>query len=177
MNTPAFDTNLLIDELQLGVQLNKSVHTRRRSDFGLMLSMLTDDVLAFSQFKLPETVQGKREENEDTLRNFFELPKKPLLALKNTEQISQYSQGEYFQKGEGTAFHLNEALSPKPLAFRDDKRHIEANILSNTTLYCQQKYQKQHASNVQEKLNFNVNEWLKVVQTSLVKAPLLNVAV
>ena len=85
---------------------------------------------------------------------------------------------------------------PKPLAFRDDKKHIESQVLHNTSLFTQLKHKqaaelsKAHLNQLQEAqinpslsdtdkplsqpLNFNAKAWLDGIQQSLVKAPLLN---
>lgn len=178
MESQSVNSNLLVEELQLGEQLNHCVHSERRADFALMLSMLTDDVLAHSQFKLPYTENTPAETTEDTLRKTFELPKKQRLALESLTQITEFSQAHLIEQQQLPTLHLTQALMPKPLAFRDDKTHISATVLSNTRLYCQQQHQlKKHAENNQDKENrlaFNVNEWLKSVQTAIVKAPLLS---
>ncbi|MDO6446823.1 VC2046/SO_2500 family protein [Colwellia sp. 1_MG-2023] len=177
METQSVNCNLLVEELQLGEQLNHCVHSERRADFALMLSMLTDDVLAHSQFKLPHTDNSPAKTSEDTLRKTFELPKKQRLALENMEQINEFSQAKLIEQQQLSTLHLTQALTPQPLAFRDDKTHISATVLSNTRLYCQQQHQlKKQTESTQDKENrlaFNVNEWLKSVQTAIVKAPLL----
>ncbi len=175
MNTQSLNSNLLVEELQLGEQLNHCVHSDRRSDFALMLSMLTDNVLAHSQFKLPETEHPKSITSEDLLRKEFELPDKQRLAMDTLEDINEFSQAHLIESQQLTALHLSQALMPKPLAFRDDKNHINSTVLSNTRLYCQQEYQRKKQSELssEDRLPFNVNSWLKAVQTAIVKAPLL----
>jgi hypothetical protein len=173
---------LLVEELQLGEQLNHCVHSDRRSDFALMLSMLTDDVLAHSQFKLPQTDKPTKLTTEDSLRKTFDLPKKQRLSLDDLTNIDEFSQAHLIESEQLSTLHLIQALSPKPLAFRDDKLHIESTVLSNTRLYCQQQYQiRKHVENDKDKieqennrLSFNVNAWLKSVQTAIVKAPILS---
>ena len=180
METQSVNSNLLVEELQLGEQLNHCVHSDRRSDFALMLSMLSDDVLAHSQFKLPQTEKTIELITDESLRKAFDLPKKSRLSLEDLEDINEFSQAHLIKSQHLSTLHLTQALSPKPLAFRDDKLHIDSTVLANTRLYCQQQYQlKKQAENVKEnnetnnRLPFNVNAWLKSVQTTIVKAPLL----
>ncbi|MDG1750511.1 MAG: VC2046/SO_2500 family protein [Thalassotalea sp.] len=180
METQSVNSNLLVEELQLGEQLNHCVHSNRRSDFALMLSMLTDDVLSHSQFKLPKAEQPTKLTTEESLRKTFELPKKQRLSLENLTQIDEFSQAHLIESQKLSTLHLTQALSPKPLAFRNDKLHIDSTVLSNTRLYCQQQYQlgKEAENDKGEigkdnRLAFNVNAWLKSVQTTIVKAPLL----
>lgn len=175
MNTQSIDSTILVEELQLGEKLNQCVHSHRRADFALMLSMLTDDVRAQSQFKLPQTVQDIKEVTEQTLRKRFDLPEKERLALRDLIEIDEFSQANLVQEQHLTTLHLQQALKPKPLAFRDDKHFITTNVMENTSLYCQQQHKKQQAQqSPTQRLSFNVNEWLKTVQTTIVKAPLLD---
>ncbi|WP_206486396.1 VC2046/SO_2500 family protein [Thalassotalea sp. G2M2-11] len=167
--------DILVEELQLGDKLNSCVHQNRHSDFSLMLAMLTDDVRAHSQFHLPETVDKKPLIDSELLRKRFDLPPEQRLALTNLEEISEYAQASLVENKQLTAMHLQQAMHPKPLAFRDDKAHINHSVMSNTSLYCQKKHQQKTADNTKH-LDFNVNEWLKAVQTTIVKSPLINVA-
>lgn len=171
--TQSVDSQLLVEELQLGEQLNQCVHNNRRSDFTLMLSMLTEDIRAHSQFKLPKTVQPATQTTDETLRKRLELPAKERLALDNLSAIDEFAQASLVQAQQFEMLHLMQALKPKPLAFRDDKSFIAADVISNTSLYCQQQYKKQDAEE-EERLSFNVNEWLKTVQTTIVKSPLIS---
>lgn len=172
----------LLHELQLGEQLNECVHQARRSDFSLMLAMLCDDVREQSQFILPKnapldgTSTEKSLVNDKILRKHFDLPEEPPLALNKFEEIKQFNQGDIIAKNDLASLHLINALTPKPLAFRDDAKHINSDILANTTLVCQEKYAfKQKDDVVNKPLNMHVENWLKVVKTSLVKANLIDV--
>ncbi|MBL4900526.1 MAG: hypothetical protein JKX76_12995 [Colwellia sp.] len=177
-NNIAPTAEILLHELQLGEQLNKSVHQARRADFSLMLAMLCDDVREHSQFILPQTDTSLVEQSAQTtqaLRKHFNLPKQAPLALKNVEQISQYNQSQLIADNDLVSIQLSNALSPKPLTFRDDKQHITSNILSNTSLTCQEKHTHQQVSSVLNKrVNMNAEGWLKTIQMSLVKSNLVD---
>lgn len=176
-NNIALNKEILLHELQLGEQLNKSVHQARRADFSLMLAMLCDDVREHSQFILPQSdiCDDESVQNNQLLRKHFDLPEEAPLALENIEQISQYNQGQLIASNDLVSLHLNNFLSPKPLTFRDDKLHVNSNVLSNTSLTCQEKHTNQAATSVLNKrINMNVEGWLKAVQTSLVKSSLID---
>jgi len=182
LNQQTVNSAPLLHELQLGEQLNECVHQARRSDFSLMLAMLCDDVREQSQFILPKnspidgTATEKAQANDQTLRKYFDLPEKTPIALDNVEQIKQFNQGEIIVNNDLPLLHLINALNPKPLAFRDNSKHISHNILTNTTLICQEKHaRKQKNEVVNQTLNMQVENWLKAVQTSIVKAPLVDV--
>jgi len=176
-NNIALTSEILLHELQLGEQLNESVHQARRADFSLMLAMLCDDVREHSQFILPQADDSSVDQSKQTnqaLRKHFDLPEQAPLALKNMEQISQYNQSQLVADNDLVSIQLSNALSPKPLTFRDDKQHIASDILGNTSLTCQEKHSHQQSSVVLNKrVNMNVEGWLKAVQTSLVKSSLV----
>lgn len=182
LNKQSVNSGPLLHELQLGEQLNECVHQSRRSDFSLMLAMLCDDVREQSQFILPQTapIDGTSTESKQVtnqlLRKHFDLPDEAPLALKNIEQINQFNQGQLVADNNLTSLHLINALTPKPLAFRNDNKHIISEVLSNTTLVCQEKHaQKQADKVINRPLSMHVEGWLKSIQTSLVKSNLVDV--
>lgn len=182
LNTQTVNSEPLLHELQLGERLNECVHQSRRSDFALMLAMLCDDVREQSQFVLPKTapIDGtatdKAPLTNQVLRKYFDLPEEAPLALKSVEQIKAFNQGQLVADKKLATLHLTNALSPKPLAFRNDNKHVNHDVLSNTTLVCQKKHAQHQANTVINKpLTMQVEGWLKALQTSLVKSPLVDV--
>ncbi|WP_286267204.1 VC2046/SO_2500 family protein [Thalassotalea atypica] len=161
--------NLLIHELQLGETLNKCIHSKRRADFSLMLAMLVEDAREFSQFKTPLTQDSTTDCTEQQLRKQFELPDKEPLSLTDFAQISHFNQASQLSEKQLFVMKLNDALSPKPLCFRDDKHFIETNIKSNTSLYCQHKLEADDEKAVRREA-FNANEWLKSVKNTRVQS-------
>jgi hypothetical protein len=139
--------------------------------------MLADDVQSHSQFSLPKTVPDVKNSNDATLRKEFELPENAPLALDENHTTSIFNQSELIQSNNLAELHLSNALSPKPLAFRDDKKHITQQIISNTSLYCQKKFNQQKVNNIDSdnsRLSFDAKGWLKAVHNTIVKAPLLD---
>lgn len=178
LTSETLKSEILLHELQLGEQLNESIHQARRADFSLMLAMLCDDVREQSQFILPQADDSSVDQSKQTsqaLRKHFDLPEQAPLALTNIEQISQYNQSQLIADNDLVSIQLSHALSPKPLAFRDDSKHIATNVLGNTSLTCQEKHNHQQSSAVLNKrMKMNVEGWLKAVQTSLVKSSLVD---
>ncbi|REL26752.1 hypothetical protein DXX93_09305 [Thalassotalea euphylliae] len=166
---------LLQHEHQLGESLNECVHQARRSDFALLLAMLNDDVRQQSQFLMPKTEQSEKQITDASLRAEFELPKSAELALNNIEQIQQYNQATLVSDNLMASVKLGDALNPKPLSFRDNKHHVPTDVLSNTSIHCQNRVQPtnpQDESSQQasaERLPLNAKGWLKAVQNTLVK--------
>ncbi len=169
------NADILVEELQLGEQLNQCVHSSRRSDFSLMLAMLTEDVRAHSQFHLPKTPASEKNITDAQLRKYFDLPEKARLALTELSEINEFSQAELVEHQQLASIHLEQAIKPKPLAFRDNSKHIELSVMENTSLYCQKQHQ-QVGEFENTHLDFQVNEWLKSLQSTIVKSPLVDVA-
>jgi hypothetical protein len=178
LQTESVDSHILVHELQLGEQLNESVHSDRRADFSLLLAMLSDDVQQHSQFSLPQTVNKVVNVDDTTLRKEFQLPNKAPLALSEKSDISIFDQAKLIKKTSLAGLHLSNVLQPKPLAFRDDKKHITEQVLSNTSLYCQKKFNQQKrdqcAAFDTTRLLFDAKGWLNAVHNTIVKAPLLD---
>lgn len=164
------EVKLLTEELQLGVKLNQCVHSQRRHDFSLMLSMLVDDVRLHSQFRLPLTDKATANITDESLRKKFSVPAKAPLALGSLNDINKFEQGQLLVEGQLASIRLADAFYPKALAFRDDDKHIPRQVMDNTSLYCQQK----KSTLQKQRLPFNVNEWLNSVQETIVNAPLIN---
>lgn len=172
----------LLHELQLGERLNQCVHESRRSDFSLMLAMLCDDVREQSQFILPKSqpIDGtsfdKSQVNNQTLRKYFDLPETAPLSLKTMEQINDFNQAQLIADNNLSTLSLANVISPKPLAFRNDFKHIPSDVLTNTSLICQKKHAKPEKEAINTRLNMHVVGWLKSIQTSVVKSKLVNAA-
>jgi hypothetical protein len=169
----ALSNDILVHELQLGEQLNQSVYHARRSDFSLLLAMLTDDVRAHSQFKLPLSQIPEKTTSAEQLRKYFQLPDEAPLALKDVADISRYNQASLLEQQPLEDLRLANILNPKPLAFRDDVKHINQQVMTNTSLYCQQKNQDISLTQTPPRADFNAMAWLAAVQTTIVKAPLM----
>ena len=95
-NTQSLNQTNLTHELQLGEQLNESIHNNRRSDFSLMLAMLVDDVREQSQFKLPRT-EDDSSSNDATddlepMRKLFSLGKAQALGLEAISDVEKFNE-------------------------------------------------------------------------------------
>ncbi|MFP2768300.1 VC2046/SO_2500 family protein [Oceanisphaera sp. KMM 10153] len=73
---PEFNANLLVNDSQLGDHLNRAVIDGRRSDFGLLLALISEDAR-----DLPRIEEPKSEQGQTDWRAFFDLPAQdPLYA-------------------------------------------------------------------------------------------------
>jgi len=165
--------SILIDEQQLGQRLNQSVHQGHRSDFALMLAMLAEDVRFHAQFELPHQERQLAPPAVENLRSYFELPEECPLGLSSLRQVESFSQAKLVHEGRLADVKLENVLTPKPLAFRDDLKHIPTQVMDNTSVHCQHRT-KREALN--ERKPFNANGWLKNIEQTLVKSPLLSMS-
>ena len=91
MNSEQITDGLLINEWQLGSQLNIAVANGTRDKFNLLLSLLSSDARDFPQFDLPKATEDSLTSLE--LRETFALSEpQPLvnsgISLKQAEQLS-----------------------------------------------------------------------------------------
>lgn len=164
---------VLANELQLGTQLNECIHENRRSHFSLLLAMLTDDVREHAQFLLPVTEESENITDENSLRKLFNVGQPAPLALTSLEQITEFNQAELVADDRLSELRLNNALNPKPLAFKDNNKLIDSNVMNNTSVHCQKRHlDKNESSNKTSRLNFKAKEWLDVVNQSMLKVQL-----
>ena len=171
-------TDLLINEIKLGDTLSKCVHQARRSDFSLLLAMLTDDAREFSEFLLPEASQPETTEASDALRRFYQLPEPQALGLEELADIEHYNESGLVHDDKMVSLQLKHALAPKALAFRDNKKHVPQNVLSNMNVHSQRRYQQTAQDNNQTlpaKLHVDAKKWLSNIEQSLLVSKLQNV--
>lgn len=131
-----------------------------------MLAMLVDDAQEFSQFKTPQTQSHSKQTSDDILRQTFDLPKQAPLSLDSMSQLNIFNEVEHVIADDLASIKLSDALSPKPLAFRNDKAFIPTQIKTNTTVYCQAKLDATEEKLAEKRLAFNANEWLKAVKVA-----------
>ena len=73
MNIEQLNQQIVINEWQLGQQLNTAVQNGTRDKFNLLLSLLSDDARDFAQFT--GRVEQSEVEKKIDLRAYFDLPK------------------------------------------------------------------------------------------------------
>lgn len=106
---------LLVNELQLGQQLNHAVSEGQRGEFGLLLAMLSKDVQDQAQFHLEDTSEVLFEQPK--LREQFQLPpEQPLVADEMGESYS-LALGQVAQQQGLTAARLMHASQPAALDY------------------------------------------------------------
>lgn len=137
MNIEKSTSALLINEWQLGSQLNIAVQNGTRHKFNLLLSLLSVDARDFSQFNLVHNkdVQLKKL----TLRDAFHLKEvQPLInegiSLTNAKVLNEDLQARRF-----SSLRLRYLLTNEALLSRQKKNDIESDVVDNLSLLAQRR--------------------------------------
>ena len=142
MNIEQKDAGLLINEWQLGQQLNTAVHNGTREKFNLLLSLLSDDARDFAQFALPQEKQNSEALEKTDLRASFSLAQAQPLVNKGMS-VQQAQELNYnLQKNNLSSIRLQQLLSNEPLLSRNERTDIPSEIVDNLTLLSQQRLLK-----------------------------------
>ncbi|MGL5759777.1 VC2046/SO_2500 family protein [Plesiomonas sp.] len=104
------DTRVLTDELQLNGRLPKAIEQGQRTDFSLLLAMLSANVCDQAQFQMPEP---------QTQTASLNLPVPPKSRLYGHEDDVQWAdqRTEAFHQGGLASTWLLECLQPDPLIY------------------------------------------------------------
>lgn len=111
MLTDTLRRHCLVDELQLGQDLNQALQGQRQADFALMLAMLSPDVQDqawVSDPPLPEVA-------DDHWRDHFGLPAQRPLAAHDGSMTQALTMAAQLAEGGGAAVRLFDALRPEAL--------------------------------------------------------------
>ena len=150
MNSIQVEAGLLINEWQLGTQLNVSVENGARDKFNLLLSLLSDDARDFSQFELPKAIQTSLTEVE--LRESLSLGEtQPLLnkglSLSQTKNIS-----EAIHIKDLCAVRLQSMIHNEAILSRTTKNNFDTDVVDNLSFLSQTRLK-----NAEEKKLSSVN--------------------
>ena len=123
----------LVNESQMGSRLNHAVGSNRRGEFGLLLSMLSEDARDMAQFQTSGHLC-------DDLRSKFDLPApQKLLGLLDSDQTVTDNSQTHQLNGQ-TAFRLANALNEEALVIRQNEPLAMQEVLANCALSTRQRY-------------------------------------
>ena len=132
---------ILVNELQLGSQLGTAIKQKRTADFGLLLAMMSHNVLDHGVFSLPSDEPQHQSADEAQLRMELGLSVSPAFSA-NENSVNQALLLGVDLHTEGLReVKLNSYLKPEPLALVDDIKFIPGEILSNCEPAVMQRYQ------------------------------------
>ena len=105
----------LVDEFQLGSKLNESLHAGHRSEFSLLLSLLSPDVLDAAQF-----YDKNFEPTDEDLREKFNLQPEIKKYADESDFAREAVLSDVLDNEGMTAVHLYNALERCPLVPREE---------------------------------------------------------
>lgn len=132
---------ILVNELQIGESLGHAVSESRRSDFGLILAMLSPNVLDNAEFVLPSTQTASSKKTDEEFREYFQLQAKRSFAFGEKEIELADKVTEAFSAEGLVGAKLNQYLNPEGLAEHDNAKHIPEEILENCELSVRMRHQ------------------------------------
>lgn len=119
MHVHALDKAQLISDIQLGGNLNHAVCQGRRSDFALMLALLSGDATETTPLDPPYPEKL----TEAHLRKVFDLPEPMRLIAEEKDYEICSSQVNAFHKGGLASARLNHCVNPSALHFPASGTH------------------------------------------------------
>lgn len=116
----------LVNESQVGTRLNEAIEHNRRSEFALLLSLMSVDARDMAQF------QWDRElDSASRLRKQFELSPEQPLCVDLSQQSSVVDHSGTYREAGSVAFRLQQALRPEALVIRGRESIAMAEVLAN----------------------------------------------
>lgn len=135
---------MLINEWQLGSELNRALQQHCRADFQLWLSVLSPATEEQASFCLPDGVATPQQQD---LRQQLQLPDPRDPALNDTDIARMHQQGQTLLQGGFAALRLGMLLQPPPQVIRHDAKKLSADVLDSLSLHSQRHLQQQAAPN------------------------------
>ena len=143
---------VLKNELDIGVSLNKATASSHRSDFSLILSLMSQDVRDMAQFELNdkdnlrshfELPEAQFELNDkDNLRSHFELPEDVPSEVNLSEGNEFNEHSDVFRNQNHTEFRLHQSLKPEPLVCRGSVSKAIQQALDNCDIHTINRYKQ-----------------------------------
>jgi len=131
--------NLVINEWQIGQQLNTAVHNDTREKFNLLLSMLSNDARDFSQFALPKKTELDAVDSEQDLRHVFSLSQTQPLVNKGISCEQAALMNTHLQANQLSSIRLQYLLNNEAILSRSDSALIDNDVKDNLSLLSQQR--------------------------------------
>ncbi len=111
--------NILVSELQLDQRLNRCVSKGNKSEFDLLLSMLSNDVRDQDQFSI---INDPESEEAVSLRDKFGVPQpQPLISRESTQQDYSISLANLAREDGLVSARLQHCLRPEVMHFDVDR--------------------------------------------------------
>lgn len=123
---------MLINEWQLGTQLNQALHQQRRADFQLWLAALSPAIEEQAEFCLADADATPKTAD---LRTQLQLAEPRNAAMSATDIPLMQRHNSVFQQGGFSALRLATLLQPAPVVIEHDSRKLSASLKDNLSLH------------------------------------------
>lgn len=139
MNVEQLTHQVVINEWQLGQQLNAAVHHNCRDKFNLLLSFLSEDAQDFAQFD--KHAKNEREEvaQPSDLRAYFKLPAAQPLTNEGPSELLLAEFNDDLHQANMLDIHFKQLLINEALLCKQKSTALPNEVLDNLTLLKQQK--------------------------------------
>lgn len=131
---------MLINEWQLGSELNQALQHQHRADFQLWLSFLSVATEEQASFCLADPAATAKPVD---LRQQLQLADLRDPALQPADINEMYHQGQALIQDGFAALRLSMLLRPQPQVVRHDAKKLSADLLDNLSLHCQRHLRQQ----------------------------------
>lgn len=160
MNNKQIEAGLLINEWQLGSQLNVAVANGTRAKFNLLLSLLSADARDFSQFELPKLAQESLTTVE--LRDAFSLSEAQPLVNQGVSLAQSEKLSLSLHKKDLADIRLQTLLNNEAILSRSHHHEFDKDVLDNLSFLSQTRLnnsiQHEHPENTITGINNSLME-------------------
>ena len=165
MNIEQLNQQTIVNEWQLGQQLNIAVHTGKREKFNLLLSFLSDDVRDFSQFdiKLEEEAENKKKD----LRAYFNLSNTQPLVNEGPSEVLLAEFNDDLQNKNMHEIRFKQLLTNEAILSRYEPDVLPRDVLENLPLIKQQRINEAYQSTLSTSIESNQSIQLEGVNANL----------
>lgn len=151
MNIEQLNQQIVINEWQLGQQLNTAVQNGTRDKFNLLLSLLSDDARDFAQFT--GRVEQSEVEKKIDLRAYFDLPKaQPLVNTGPSANVLAELNSD-LHNNKLTDIRFKQLLANEALLSKQVSGEFPDDILDNLPLLKKQRVNAAYQSTLSGSVN------------------------
>ena len=145
MNIEHLNQQIVINEWQLGQQLNTAVHSGARDKFNLLLSFLSDDARDFAQFEIKSEEDLLKKPTD--LRTYFELPNAQPLVNEGPSEKLLVELNDDLQQKKLIDIRFKQLITNEALLSKQQGAQFPEELLDNLPLLKKQRMNAAYQSN------------------------------
>lgn len=153
MNIEQLNQQVVINEWQLGQQLNTAVHNGTRDKFNLLLSLLSEDARDFAQFS--GQTENEEVKGEQDLRAYFELPQAQPLVNEGPSEHLLAELNNDLQNTNLTDIRFKQLLTNEAILSKKETGKFPQELLENLPLLKKQRISTTSQSTLSTSSNDN----------------------